>query len=233
MARVAVLIAVVVLHIALIAMFTVSRKLYPERHSEERNMAVVFLSRMPTGEPVQPSIPKIQANREADGDLAGSATIPASPSAIDNTAITAKLSEIEETPAPASIDWSTESRLAASRQIESLEDARRRARGFTPLEANRDPADTPASHPKFGWSHASIHRIEAIPEGGTLVWINDRCALVVTVGLMPVCKIGKIEARGDLFEHLGDWKSRNARTLSFRFAPECAQTLLALLITPA
>jgi len=214
MSRVAVLIAVVVLHIALIAMFTVSRKLYRERHNAERSMVIVFLSRMPTGEPVQLSIPKTQANREADGDLAGRTAIRASPSAIDNTAITPKLNEVEETPAPASIDWSTESRLAASRQIDSLEEARRRARGFKPLEANRPPTDTPASHPKFGWSHARIHRIESIPEGGTLVWINDRCALVVTAGLMPVCKIGKIEARGDLFEHLddapelGDWKSR-------------------------
>jgi hypothetical protein len=61
-----------------------------------------------------------------------------------------------------------------------------------------------ASGPKpFGWSHSRVQRIEPI-EGGTIIWINDRCAIVLSGLLMPVCKIGKIEARGDLFENMQD-----------------------------
>ena len=44
--------------------------------------------------------------------------------------------------------------------------------------------------------------------------INDRCAVAVIILIMPVCKLGKIEARGDLFQHMkdppvmGDWKDK-------------------------
>ena len=49
-------------------------------------------------------------------------------------------------------------------------------------------------------------------EGGFLVWINDNCGIVISVMAMPLCKLGKKPARGDLFEHMddaptpGDWK---------------------------
>jgi len=209
MPRVVALIVVVAVHIGLIVIFAVSRKPHRERPEEERSIMVVFLSRMPAGELVSRSNPDTEANRKSGDDVSKPA---ASSAALDSTAITPQLSEVGEIPAPASIDWSKEAELAASRQIDSLENARRRARGFTRLEANREPWTAPASKPEFGWSHAQTHPIEPLPEGGTLMWINERCALVLNAALLPVCKLGKIEARGDLFKHMndapepGDWK---------------------------
>lgn len=103
---------------------------------------------------------------------------------------------------PPSIDW----------QREAEDIAREHA---LQAGAQRDPKDDSSPvkpKPEFGWSHSRINRIEPMEEGGFLVWINDRCAIVISVLAMPICKIGKKPARGDLFEHmddaptLGDWK---------------------------
>ncbi len=111
-------------------------------------------------------------------------------------------SESEEAPAQPSVDW----------RREAEETAREHA---LQAEAQRDHKgdSSPATpKPEFGWSHSRIHRIEPLEEGGFLVWINDRCAIVISVMAMPVCEIGKKPARGDLFEHMndaptpGDWK---------------------------
>ena len=47
-------------------------------------------------------------------------------------------------------------------------------------------------------------RIEPLKTGGTLIRLNDRCVLVFAVMVLPICQIGKIPARGDLFEHMDD-----------------------------
>jgi hypothetical protein len=65
------------------------------------------------------------------------------------------------------------------------------------------PTAAPAV-PKFGWYYAGTHRIEELPGGGTIINLTDRCAIVVYVLLIPVCKIGKIPANGDLFKRLHD-----------------------------
>lgn len=60
------------------------------------------------------------------------------------------------------------------------------------------------SRPKkeFGWSRARTHRIERTADGQTLLRLSDRCVLVNL--LLPVCQLGRIAARGDLFEHMND-----------------------------
>ena len=65
------------------------------------------------------------------------------------------------------------------------------------------PTSAPAV-PKFGWYYAGTHRIEELPGGGTIINLTDRCAIVVYVLPIPVCKIGKIPANGDLFNQLHD-----------------------------
>jgi hypothetical protein len=213
MSRVAVLIAVVAVHIGLIAVFVTSSRFRDETRAEEESMVVVFLPPLSVGERIMPSARATQTNRKVGNTAAKPGSIAARPSAIDSTAISPPLNEVEQTRPVPSTDWSRDAQLAAAREIDSLEEARRRSRGFTPLEANRNASKPRASKPEFGWSHAQIHRIEPIPEGGTLVWINDRCALLLSGGVLPICKVGKIEARGDLFEHMndasepGDWKS--------------------------
>lgn len=71
------------------------------------------------------------------------------------------------------------------------------------------------SKPEFHWYHAGTHRVEPLEGGGTLINLNDNCVLVV-IGVIPfpTCKLGRIRARGDLFEHMRDapgpdsWKDR-------------------------
>jgi hypothetical protein len=117
---------------------------------------------------------------------------------------------LPETPVPATapvaIDWAKEAERAATHSIEAEEEARRRASGLIP---GRGPnfgttLARPATH-EFGWDHAHIHRVEQIPDGGLIVNLNDRCAIVIKFPwLLGGCKLGKIEARGDLFSHMHD-----------------------------
>ena len=63
----------------------------------------------------------------------------------------------------------------------------------------------------FAWSHAHTHRLEPIPSGGTLIWLNDRCAIAVLPIPFPVCSLGRMPAQGDLFRDMG--KPRDAGEL--------------------
>jgi hypothetical protein len=104
--------------------------------------------------------------------------------------------------APPSIDWRREGeQVARDHALES--------------QADRTPKQnkgTPKAKPEFGWSHSRVHRIEPMESGGFIVWISDNCFIVIGVMAMPMCKLGKKPARGDLFEHMddpptaGDWK---------------------------
>lgn len=67
----------------------------------------------------------------------------------------------------------------------------------------------PSASEPFPWSRSSTKRIEKTDDGNTIFWISERCFLVNFI--VPGCQLGKIEPRGDLFEHmeeerLGDWK---------------------------
>lgn len=116
---------------------------------------------------------------------------------------------------PEQIDFAREAELATQRAVAAIELERRRARGFTPREQNREPevARTPA--PEFGWS-STAQRVEALPEGGILVRLSERCVIAVTLVAFPACSFGEIPVNGDLFEHMkdapkpGDWKDDSA-----------------------
>jgi hypothetical protein len=103
---------------------------------------------------------------------------------------------LPESPVPATvpvaIDWAKEAERAAAHSIEG------RGPKIGTAEARH------ATH-EFGWDHAHIHRVEQIPDGGLIVNLNDRCAIVIKFPmLLGGCKLGKIEARGDLFSHMHD-----------------------------
>lgn len=101
------------------------------------------------------------------------------------------------------IDWAAEGRQAAELQAE--EDARARHRAAA-MAAPHDPTFDPAPHPpKFHWDPVHANRVEPIEGGGTLIRLNDNCELVISVMIPLVgCALGKIHARGDLFEHMRD-----------------------------
>jgi hypothetical protein len=119
----------------------------------------------------------------------------------------------ESSSAPIAIDWAKEAENVATRRIEADEEVALKA---SALSRRRGQIDNLAAAPRrtseFGWDHARTHRVEPIPGGGMLVNLNDRCAIVVTIMLMPVCRVGTLKSRGDLFQHmddppeLGDWR---------------------------
>ena len=101
---------------------------------------------------------------------------------------------------PASIDWAREAeQVAASGRALSRPNEQ-------PLGPKTDVArglNSASGKKEFGWSHSAIEPIEVHP-GGTLIWLNERCAIVVSGMIFPVCSIGEIPVRGDLFEHMDD-----------------------------
>lgn len=59
-------------------------------------------------------------------------------------------------------------------------------------------------HEWDGWDYAATHRIEELPQGGTVINLNDRCVLLINPFPLFGCAIGHIPAKGDLFKHLHD-----------------------------
>lgn len=112
---------------------------------------------------------------------------------------------LEQPAAP--IDWSAEASSTAKHQAELAIAAKPRALdqhgAGTGFDGGLGPE--PEYRPEFGWDHAHTHRVEALEGGGSIVWINDRCFLVM-LGVIPfpVCGVGKIAVRGDLLDHMRD-----------------------------
>jgi len=108
------------------------------------------------------------------------------------------------TPPPAP-DWRAEAGIAANNVLEA---ERRKHDNPSALEPHDfsgvTPGSTDTSKPRFGWSHAATQRVEVVP-GGILLNVTDRCAIGLLF-LVPLvgCKVGHMETRGDLFEHMGD-----------------------------
>jgi hypothetical protein len=47
--------------------------------------------------------------------------------------------------------------------------------------------------------------VEGTPGMGVTIHINDRCAVaIVFIFPFPLCQIGKMPARSDLFSHMGE-----------------------------
>jgi hypothetical protein len=107
----------------------------------------------------------------------------------------------EPSPERPRVDWAREAELSASRQLQKDDDAKRRAapfaHDFSAPEPNRPT-------PQFRWSTAHTQRVQPLEGGGTLIRLNERCALVLSGFLFPVCSVGKIPVHGDLFDHMND-----------------------------
>ena len=122
----------------------------------------------------------------------------------DANAIQAGTSEAistpEAAPPPAPIDWAREAeQVAASGRALSPPNER----PLGPKTEVPRGLNSASGKKEFGWSHSAIEPIEVRP-GGTLIWLNERCAIVISGMIFPVCSIGKIPVRGDLFEHMDD-----------------------------
>jgi hypothetical protein len=111
---------------------------------------------------------------------------------------------------PAIVDWNAEAALtvkqraqaAAAPQPRALD---KRSAGMYVGGLGLDQG----SAPEFAWDHARTHRVEPMEGGGSILWINDRCFLVMYgVIPLPMCNVGNIPVRGDLFDHMRDPKGQ-------------------------
>ena len=112
---------------------------------------------------------------------------------------------------PAIVDWNAEAALTAKQRAQSDTAPPPRAldKRLAGMYVDIGPGLDPGNAPEFGWDHARTHRVEALEGGGgSLLWINDRC-FIVMAGLIPfpMCGIGEIPVRGDLFDHMRDPKA--------------------------
>jgi hypothetical protein len=112
---------------------------------------------------------------------------------------------------PAIVDWNAEAALTAKQRAQSAAAPQPRALDKHGAGVDFDGGLGPdeASKPEFGWDHAHTHRLEAMEGGGSILWINDRC-FIVMYGMIPfpMCGIGKIPVRGDLFDHMRDSRAQ-------------------------
>ena len=119
---------------------------------------------------------------------------------------------LEQPAAP--IDWSAEAARTAKHQAELAvaPGPRTLDQHGAGLDFDGGLGPDPEYRPEFGWDHAHTHRVEALEGGGSILWINDRCFIVMAgVIPFPMCGIGKIPPRGDLFDHMRDAPPAQAR----------------------
>lgn len=194
-ARFTVLILVVGAHLAL-ALFWPATRL-ADTGSASRSSTLVLIARAPVEPEAKPPL----------------LTLPP-PAPLLVQPPFALVPEIRNSPAPTpKIDWTSAAHRAVTDALAAQEAEQRKSQGFTGRGPAMSTAPETRSKPEFGWQRWRLHRVEQLSQGGFVVHLNERCVLVVTALLMPACRIGKIAARGDLFEHMddapepGDWKN--------------------------
>jgi hypothetical protein len=115
---------------------------------------------------------------------------------------------------PAPIDWNAEAALTAKQRAQAAAAPGPRVLDQHDAGLDFDGGLGPDVYakPEFGWYHPRTHRIEAMEGGGSILWLNDRC-FIVMAGLIPfpMCGNGKIPPRGDLFDHMHDAPTQEPR----------------------
>jgi hypothetical protein len=96
-------------------------------------------------------------------------------------------------------DWATEMSRVVNDAVSEKFAQKPRDFGFP-----HSPSAPDSKTPQFEWDYVATHRIEAIPEGGLLLHLNDNCVLILFPLPFAGCGIGKRKANGDLFEHMHD-----------------------------
>jgi hypothetical protein len=103
---------------------------------------------------------------------------------------------------PAAIDWMAQADWAVQQQSQLAMTAQPRAldKQGAGADLNGGLGADRGKMPEFGWDRAHTHRVETLEGGAILININDRCIVILTPFPWPFCGIGKIPARGDLFD---------------------------------
>jgi hypothetical protein len=194
--RVATFVAVLAVHVLLFVLLPALRGPTIAPQEPEPSLTVAFL---PSREPLQPNqpreavaVPPPRGNRSARAPAARNARMPPGEEPTPQPITT-----------PVSPDWQAEAEIAATDEVEREERKRSNPSVLAPHDFSAVPhGAVDVTKPQFGWSHAATHRLDLMPEGGFVLNINDRCAIAVYIIPMPICRIGKIPARGDLFQNM-------------------------------
>jgi hypothetical protein len=187
--RVLIFSAVVAVHAGALLLLLAETRLRHLRGETETTPLIVFLFEPRTPSAVPPSRSAHPPTSRNSPSLTTEAEAPAPPVAPRSRGT--------------AIDWSAEATGAAARQVEADEQRARQARALAP-EASPMFA-TRARRPGFHWNYARTHRVEPVPGLGTVIHLNDQCAILLFVIIPMVgCALEKAPVRGDLFEHMHD-----------------------------
>ncbi|HMI75986.1 MAG TPA: hypothetical protein VK495_14880 [Steroidobacteraceae bacterium] len=105
---------------------------------------------------------------------------------------------------PAPIDWNAEAERAIKQHAELAMATPPRAldKHGAGADFNGGLGPDREKKPEFAWDRTHTQRIEPIEGGGMLIRLSDHCVLIVFPLPFVGCGIGKIPARGDLFDHM-------------------------------
>jgi hypothetical protein len=95
------------------------------------------------------------------------------------------------------IDWGEEAARSASAMVASQDAGRKQSMGGS---VSRESSGAPRKF--FPWDETVTERVDLIPGGGTLIHLNDNCALTFTPLPMLGCWLGKRESNGHLFDEM-------------------------------
>jgi hypothetical protein len=128
----------------------------------------------------------------------------ARPKSRDSSPEPAASSAITAGPEMRSIDWDIEAGLAA-RNVLATADKENEYRNLSALSPEqlswvRQNHLEPAP-PGIAWTY---RRIEITEGGFPIIHINDHCIAIPLMMFMVFCKVGHIEPKGDLFDHMRD-----------------------------
>ena len=129
-------------------------------------------------------------------------------------AIKLQLPEIDPaalTDLPSSADWFSDGeRVAAS--VAAADGT-----GVRDFGMAKRPLDRQRKAKPFAWDKTHTERVAALPGGSIRIRLSDRCAVVFAPLPLGGCSLGKVAARGDLFEGMsgavepGDWQDTAAQ----------------------
>jgi hypothetical protein len=201
--RAVTLIIVLAIHAVCLILIALSRA--PARWMGQTDAPVTTLILVPEGVKPVESVPALPVVARA-ARRAAPVTAPTVSSAPERKPDS---SSITPTPVP---DWRAEAGIAANNVLEA--ERRKRDSVLEPHDfSGVTPGSTDTSKPEFGWNHARTHRVEGSP-GALVININERCAVtLLLIFPLPMCKVGKIPAKGNLFEHMYDLPDPKAPNL--------------------
>lgn len=211
--RIAIFVAIVAAHIALVWYFLTLRHLVESEDADESSMTLVFLA--PTEWAPNPAVvsePEKSAQRpghnirQAPLLYRKADDLPAREPAASG--------QVQQPPPP---DWREAAEAVAQADAQHIvESEDRGARQAGALTAMIRPLPGPhVPGPSFHWDPNPRYHWQHVPSGGWVMPLNDHCDIGFFIMLWIGCSVGELPpARGDLFKNMhppvkfGDWDWR-------------------------